>query len=356
MFELNRKVKELKPYDPITGTYRIRLDANESFITPTQEMKKEFAEAVINTHFNRYPDPYAVDVTELFAKCCGVPSNCVMAGNGSDEVISVIMNSFLQKGDTVVTLDRDFSMYAFYASVVECKNVTVPKNEDYTIDTDRVIETVNKEKARMLVFSNPCNPTSLVLDRENVRKIIKSVNALVVLDEAYMDFSDQSLLSEFSEYDNLIILKTCSKAIGMAALRLGFAVANETLINVLKAVKSPYNVNSVTQSLGSVVLSNPEYLNNCVSRIIDSRNDLYEYMKKIESRYPDELTVIKPETNFVFMKCKRAGELFKYLMSAGIIIRKMGDCLRITAGRNYENEVLYEEMEKFFKGEADAKG
>ena len=115
------------------------------------------------------------------------------------------------------TLERDFSMYSFYTSIVECKNVVVPKNADFSIDVDRVIETANREHARMIVFSNPCNPTSLVLKREEVRRLITSVSALVVLDEAYMDFSSESLLSEFSEYDNLLILKTCSKAIGMAA-------------------------------------------------------------------------------------------------------------------------------------------
>lgn len=355
MFELNKKVKELTPYDPITGTYRIRLDANESFITPTQEIKQEIAEAVTNIHFNRYPDPYAVDVSELFAKLYKIPQNCVMAGNGSDEVISVVMNAFLQKGDTVVTLDYDFSMYSFYTSVVECKNVVVKKNDDYSIDIDAVIKATNDNNARMVVFSNPCNPTSRVLDKASVRKLIKSVKALVVLDEAYMDFSDQSLLAEFGDYDNLIILKTCSKALGMAAIRLGFAVSSERLINVLKAVKSPYNVNSATQAIGSVLLSKPEYIDSCIKRIIDSRDDLYHYMKKLEKEFPDEMSVVKPDTNFVFIKCSRSGELFEYLMSVGIIVRKMGDNLRITAGRNYENEVLLEETEKFFKGETNEK-
>ena len=133
--------------------------------------------------------------------------------------------------------------------MTECRVVTVEKNADCTVDAEKIIETVNRTGARMLVFSNPCNPTSLVLAREEVRKIVSSVEALVVLDEAYMDFSDQSMLSEFAGFDNLLILKTCSKALGMAAVRLGFAVGTQRLIDVLQAAKSPYNVNTLTQAI-----------------------------------------------------------------------------------------------------------
>lgn len=351
MFELNAKVKKLKPYDPIEGTYRIRLDANESFITLSQAMQAEIAEEMHHAHFNRYPDPYANEVRKGFAKYFGVPKECVMAGNGSDEVIFVLMNAFLQKGDTVVTLSRDFSMYSFYTSVVECKNAVVEKRADYTIDVDQVIETANREKARMIVFSNPCNPTSLVLSREEVRRLITSVSALVVLDEAYMDFSDQSLLAEFQNYDNLIILKTCSKAIGMAAVRLGFAVAQKRLIDVLQAVKSPYNVNTLTQIVGSVIFSHPEYIDSSVQRIIESRDDLYAQLCAIAEEFPGEFEPVKPDTNFVYVHCKDAKGIFDFLKEKSIVVRQIGDCLRITAGRNYENEAVAEEITAFLKGE-----
>lgn len=353
MFELNKKVKELKPYDPITGTHRIRLDANESYITPTAEMKEEISKIAVSAHFNRYPDPNATEVCEGFAKYFNVPSDCVMAGNGSDEVISVIMNAFLQKGDTVITFDKDFSMYSFYTSIVECRNIVADKNDDYSVNIDNIIKLANAENARMIVFSNPCNPTSKVISKDDVRRLVKGVNSLVILDEAYMDFSDQSLLPEFSEYDNLIILKTCSKAIGMAGIRLGFAVAVKTLTDVLKAVKSPYNVNLLSQAIGAYIFSQPHYIDTCINRIIDSRNDLYEHLLTLEKEFPNELSLTKPDTNFVFIKCARAASVFEYLKSTGIIVRLMGDHLRISAGRNYENEEVTNEMRKFFKGETN---
>lgn len=352
MFELNEKVKNLKPYEPISGNYPIRLDANESFITLSREMKTELAEEIQNTHFNRYPDPYATEVRQGFAKFYGVPLDCVMAGNGSDEVISVLMNAFLQKGDTVVALAHDFSMYAFYASITECKTVTVEKNADYSIDVDKVIDAVNRTNARMLIFSNPCNPTSVVLPRAAVRKLITSVQALVVLDEAYMDFSDQSLLGEFAQYDNLILLKTCSKAIGLAAIRLGFAVAQQPLIQVLQAVKSPYNVNALTQAVGVTMFAHPDYVESSVRRILESRDELYAGLLQLQEQFPDALPVVlKPQTNFVYMQTPRARTIFEHLKEGGIVVRCMGDALRITAGRNYENEAVLRAMETYFKGE-----
>lgn len=351
MFELNKKVRELKPYDPITGSYRIRLDANESYITLPPDVKNEIAEAVTDIHYNRYPDPNASAVCEGFANYFSLPKDCIVAGNGSDELISVIMNAFLQKGDKVITIEKDFSMYSFYSSIVECKHIAVRKENDYSIDIDKVIEKANSEKARLIIFSNPCNPTSRVLSREKVTKLIKSVESLVVLDEAYMDFSDQSLLCEFNSFDNLIILKTCSKAIGMAAVRLGFSVANKKLTDVLRAVKSPYNVNTVTQVIGEIIFSHPDYIDNAIKRIIESRDDLYSRLYEIEAEFPLEFKLTKTDTNFVFVDSAKASQIFKYLKSVGIAVRLMGDKLRITAGRNYENDAVCSEIKNFLRGE-----
>lgn len=355
MFECNQKVKDLVPYDPVTGMYRIRLDANESYITLPLEIKQEIAEAVSEIHYNRYPDPYAQGVCMGFAKYFHVPADCVTAGNGSDELISVIMNAFLQKGDTVMTLEKDFSMYAFYTSIVECRHVAYQKDESYGIDTDAVIRQANAERARVLIFSNPCNPTSHVMQRKEIVKLLTSVDALVVLDEAYMDFSDQSLLSEFDRYDNLIILKTCSKAMGAAAIRLGFAVANKTLTDVLKAVKSPYNVNAVTQTIGEILFSHPDYIDSCIKRLTEARDDLYARLLLLAQAYPNRLRLTPTQTNFVFAETSEAAEIFAYLKACGIVVRLMGDRLRITAGRNHENDAVCTEILNYLKGEVHEK-
>ena len=344
MFQLNEKVKNLTPYEPISGTYKIRLDANESFLKFPKEIEEEMVEALKNTAFNRYPDPNATKLVEGFSKYFNVDANCVTAGNGSDEIISVIMNAFLQKGDKILTLEPDFSMYRFYAEIAECESVKYQKNENLDVDIDEVISLANKEKVRIVIFSNPCNPTSRIVTRDDVRKLINSVDSLVVLDEAYMDFADESLLDEFQNYDNLIILKTCSKALGSAALRLGFAVANKTLTNVIRAVKSPYNVNSVSQALGEVLFSHPDYIDECIETVVKSRKELYSAILEIKSDKIER--IFETNTNFVFMKVKNAKQVFEKMKENSIIIRNMGDYLRITAGSKQENEKMLETLKK----------
>ena len=198
---------------------------------------------------------------------------------------------------------------------------------------------------RIVIFSNPCNPTSRIITKDDIRKLINSTDALVVLDEAYMDFAeDESLLGEFEKYDNLIILKTCSKALGSAALRLGFAVANKTLTNVIRAVKSPYNVNSVSQALGEVLFAHPDYIDNCIETVVNSRKELYNEILKIKSDKIEK--VYETHTNFVFMKVKNAKQVFEKMKENSIIIRNMGEYLRITAGTKYENEKMLETFKK----------
>ena len=348
-FELNEKLKSMEPYEPITGSFRIRLDANESFVPPAQEVMEDIKAAIDALHFNRYPDSAAAALCALAAAYYGVNPELVTAGNGSDELISVIMSAFLQKGDKVLVFTPDFSMYSFYSSIVESPCIAMPKRDDFTIDIDAAIKLANSEKVRLIIFSNPCNPTSIGLEKENVKKLIRSVNALVVLDEAYMDFFGQSLVKDAESYDNLIVLRTLSKAMGMAAVRLGFSIANKTITGAIRCAKSPYNVNAVSQAIGCAVLSHQEYIKHAITRINSSRDALFAEMKRMQSEMPEKIVVIAADANFVYTKAEKAGELFEALMNAGIIVRRFGDYLRITAGRNLENIELIKAMERFYK-------
>lgn len=337
-YTLCEKAATLQPYDPTSGTYRIRLDANESFLLPTETDRAAMAQAVEELALNRYPDPLSTKPCEAFAKLYGVDPALVTAGNGSDELISVIMSVFLQKGERVLTVSPDFSMYRFYTDITENPCVTLQKRDDLTIDTDAVIETINTQNIRLFIFSNPCNPTSLGLDRAAVRRIITETEALIVLDEAYMDFWDQSLLDEVEQYDNLIVLRTASKALGMAAVRLGFAVANRRLTGILRAAKSPYNVNSATQAIATVALSNPLYKDVYIDLLIESRKQLVKGMQLLlEKGYIRK--VYESCTNFVLIELDDARYFWEELADFGIVVRCLGDDrLRITAGKESENK------------------
>ena len=339
MYELTEKLVKLTPYDPIQGDYKIRLDANESFIDTSDEI---LAKAVKGAALNRYPDPYAKKLIVAYSGFYDINPDLVTAGNGSDELISIITACFLQKGEKVLTLAPDFSMYSFYSSLYELDVRVMKKEDDLTINVDKVIKTVEKEGIRAVLFSNPCNPTSLGLAKKDVIKLITSVNALVILDEAYMDFwkglDDQSLIKDTESYDNLIVLRTCSKALGMAGLRLGFAVSNHVITEKLRAAKSPYNVNSLTQSVAEYILSDRKEIERrikaCIGALNELDNGLYERnFSFFETIYPSV-------SNFVFIKTSKAKEIFEYLLSQSIAVRYMEDYLRITAGSTEENKAL----------------
>ena len=343
-FELNEKVKDMQPYEPISGEYRIRLDANESFITPDDDLKARLYDVFSSTVFNRYPDPLASDACDAFARLFGTDSRFVTAFNGSDESIFVIMNAFVQKGDTVVTLDPDFSMYSIYANTVEANVEVFEKSPDDTIDFDALAQFVKEKKARLVIFSNPCNPTGAGADSDVIKNFISSVDALVIDDEAYMDFWDDPVVSQASEYDNLIVLRTCSKALGFAALRLGFAVCNEKLTAVLRNVKSPYNVNSLTAALCAEVLSDKEYLDSCSQQIKKSVSELYEGLRDMRG-----FSVRRPDTNFVYIKTDDAPLIYDFFRENGIAVRYFEpDHLRITAGSTFENAEVISLMKRFF--------
>ncbi len=340
MYRLSDKAMSLTPYDPSEGIYRIRMDANESFLLPTDQDREKMARAAADIALNRYPDPLAREVCDSFARAYGIRPDLVTAGNGSDELISIILSVFLQKGEKVLTLSPDFSMYRFYAAIAETPCITLEKDEHLRISVDRVLDTLEQEHIRLLIFSNPCNPTSIGLGREEVRRILSNTDALVVLDEAYMDFWDQSLLDEVENYDNLLILRTCSKVLGMAALRLGFAVANPRLTGILRAAKSPYNVNAVTQAMANIVLANPVYKSVYRELLLESRDELLNSLRKLEA---DGLLdrVYESCTNFVYVRLKDAKRLYGLLCDRGILVRRFGDQhLRITAATQAENEEL----------------
>ena len=348
-YQLCDKVRELEPYEPIKGSYRIRLDANESFYSMPEELLAEIKDIVDKLDFNRYPDPMAEELIRSFSDYYGIDPENVTATNGSDEMLYLLASAMLKKNSTVVVADPDFSMYNFYSFLSENRIITYSKTELLDINADDLIKAVNDSGGDMVIFSNPCNPTGLGISAEAARKLVRSVNALVVLDEAYMDFWDQPILAEAAQYDNLIVLKTASKAVGCAAIRLGFAVANKTITNALRAVKSPYNVNSLTQKIGACVYRHKELLQERRRSIIKNTAELYRSFLKLKEKYDLRFDIAEPCANFVFVRTELAGDIFDYLLHSGIAVRffKSAGALRITAGSEEENAEVMQYIEKY---------
>lgn len=347
-YELNEKVKNLIPYDPVAGDYEVRLDANESFIDPGKLFLDEFMAAVASVDFNRYPDPSAAELRNKVGAFYGINPENIVAGNGSDELITVILGAFLRPGDKLLTFSPDFSMYRFYGEVYEKTNIVAEKQEDLILTAGDVIDAVRKNRPDAVLLSNPCSPTSFVMSREDVLHIVENTDALIILDEAYMDFSDQSIMKVAEKYDNLILLKTCSKALGLAAIRLGFAVSCPKIIQALNSVRSPYNVNALTQAIGTAIFSKPDYIRKAVEEIKKSRTCLYERMLEL-AKLPGMRSLIKPETNFVFVEFENAEFVYNELKKHSIIVRKLGDYLRITAGTQKENDRVVQALEEILR-------
>lgn len=348
MYSLPEKLKGLVPYDPAQEAGMIRLDANESFLSLPRELLEKAAEELQHAEWNRYPDPSAKELCRAFAAYYDVPTETVVAGNGSDELITVLFTAFLEKGDAYATVEPDFSMYAFNGFLQEAHHIVIDKT-DFHLDIDKIIETCNNKRVKLLIFSNPCNPTSVVCSRGEIRRLLKETDALVVLDEAYMDFSDQSLLPEVEKYDNLIILRTCSKAVGMAALRLGFAVANRQLAGVLRAVKSPYNVNSLSQKIGTIVLSQKEILRQALSQLLLSQKELREGILALEGKFPGRFRLLPGETNFCALVMTEAEALYRFLWEKRIAVRYTGGLVRVTCGAPTENKAFLSAFEEYFE-------
>ncbi|MBQ2827028.1 MAG: histidinol-phosphate transaminase [Clostridia bacterium] len=333
------KIAKLDEYIPDNGKYDIRVDANESPFLPSEAMKKDMENAFSGLAFNRYPDSEASCVKRAFAEVYGLDADCVVAGNGSDELISVIAATFLSPGDKVLVVLPDFSMYEFYSKISGAEVVRYEKHSDFSVDFDDISRVVAKENIKMVIFSNPCNPTGRAYDRETIDRFLDTADTLIVVDEAYMEFctADASVLGEYKSRDNLIVLKTLSKAFGLAAMRCGFAVSNRELITAIKKVKSPYNVNSATQAVAAAVLSHVDEIKENTSAMVRERQRMEKELTALSEKY--SFKVYRSDTNFVFMHIGvKSREIYSYLADRSVKIRLMGEYLRITASYPEETD------------------
>ncbi len=347
-YVLDERLSMLTPYQPIQGNYRIRLDANESFIPLSDSVKEKLKISLDNLDFNRYPDPYAKDLIEAYGKVISTSPKNLVAGNGSDELIGLICGAFLADNAKVVTLTPDFSMYSFYTNIRKAYTYPFPRSNDFLPDADKLIKYINDTLPTILIFSNPNNPTGAAIEVDTVEKIIKSVSCLVVVDEAYMDFSSKSVLHLINKYDNLIVLRTISKLYGAAALRVGFAAAGEKLISVLRAAKSPYNINAISQVFATILLSETGLTQNLIDTIKAAKGELYNGLRELKQVLGKTFSPYPSETNFVFIRAEKAEEIYERLLRDGIAVRCFPPChLRITAGNESENKELIKYLRSY---------
>lgn len=292
---------------------------------------------------NRYPDPQQMQLKNKLAALKGLRPSQILCGNGSDEVLDLIFRAFCEPNkDAIITLTPTYGMYAVLANLNGIQQQCVSLTADFQIDVPAVLNAI-QPNSKLLFICSPNNPSGNVMNRTAVKGILKAFQGLVVIDEAYIDFTDtESWLEDLSEHPNLVVTQTLSKAYGLAGIRLGICYASEEIIAVLNKIKPPYNINSLTQNAALTAISKQENTKQQLKTILDQRTELIKEFKKIawiEKLYPTD-------ANFILIRVDNANLRYEKLKNKGIIVRNRThedgctNCLRITVGTAEENKRL----------------
>ena len=317
-----------------TGTANIYLDANEnSFGSPLKE------------NYNRYPDPLQLNLKEKISGIKGVPPENIFLGNGSDEAIDILLRIFCNPGiDNALIFPPTYGMYEVCAAMNDVKLTKVPLLENFQLNLSAIEDAIDSN-TKLIFICSPNNPTGNSLHRKDIEVLLNNFNGIVVIDEAYINYAKQkTFIPELTEYPNLVILQTLSKAWGLAGLRLGMAFAGEPIINYLNKIKYPYNINTATQQLAIEALGNISSINNWTKTTVDQREQLKEELQQLSFIQK----VYESDANFLLVKMVEAGNIYKYLAGEGLVVRDRSqvklceNCLRITIGTPDENKKLLE--------------
>jgi histidinol-phosphate aminotransferase len=335
--ELQREnIKNLKPYstarDEYKGQASVFLDANEnSYGSPLEK------------NYNRYPDPLQLDLKDAISKIKGVPIENTFLGNGSDEAIDLLYRAFCEPGkDNVIILPPTYGMYEVSANInnVEIRKINLLPN--FQLDLDGIAEAVD-ENTKLIFICSPNNPTGNSIVRTDIETVLANFKGLVIIDEAYINYAKQrTFIKELTEYPNLVVMQTFSKAWGLAALRLGMAFAARPIIDVLNKVKPPYNINQATQDIALEALQNIGQVNDWIKITVEEREKLSANLLELNT----VKKVYPSDANFILVEVDDAAKTYNALVDQGIIIRDRSKvtlcegCLRITIGTQKENETL----------------
>jgi histidinol-phosphate aminotransferase len=337
---LRPNIKTLKPYssakDEYTGDAKIFLDANENSLG-----------SPLTKWYNRYPDPYQQKFKEKLAFVKQIAANQIFIGNGSDECIDILFRTFCEPGkDNIIICPPTYPMYEVSANINDIQVQKAPLVSDFQLNLAHIEQLVN-EQTKIIWICSPNNPTGNSLDRIDIETILNHFEGIVVVDEAYINFSKQkSFVQSLIDYPNLVVLQTLSKAWGLAGLRLGMCFASPQIIGYLNKVKAPYNINIVTQELALQALEEVGQVNDMIKLLVDMRIALAQVIASM----PHVIQVFPSDTNFILVKIPKARQLYEYLLSQGIIVRDRSalqlceDSLRITVGTEQENTLLVDAM------------
>ena len=344
---LRENIRNLVPYssarDEFKGEASTLLDANENAYGSPLEAS-----------YNRYPDPLQHELKLKLSQIKGVPARNIFLGNGSDEAIDILFRACCRPGiDNVILVPPTYGMYEVSANINDIAVKKVSLTGTFQLNLEGIAEAIDAN-TRIIFLCSPNNPTGNSLERADIETILANFDGLVVVDEAYINYSRQkSFIQELTEYGNLVVLQTLSKAWGLAGLRLGMAFASEEIIEVFNKIKPPYNINQATQQLALKALDEVSLINDWIKETVDQREQLSERLRTFDF----VLHVYPSDANFVLVKTSSPRDIYTYLVDTSIIVRDRSKvelcegCLRITVGTPAENERLLAALEQYKKAE-----
>jgi histidinol-phosphate aminotransferase len=341
--KVRKNIAQLKPYssarDEFKGSADVFLDANEN----------PFGSPISEGNYNRYPDPMQWKLKQEIAKVKLVSEKNIFIGNGSDEPIDILFRVFCEPGkDQILICPPTYGMYEVSANINDVKIQKVNLTEDFQLDVTGILDAI-EPNTKMIFICSPNNPSGNLMKAEDAKKVLRSFEGIVIIDEAYIDFADdRSFLNILNEFPNLVILQTFSKAYGMAGLRIGMSFAHEEIISIMNKVKPPYNLNEFSIEQGIKAIQNSKKVKEWVEEINNEKliiKNQLEKLKIVEKVFPSE-------ANFFLVKFKNATQIYNALTKKGIVVRDRSsqvncdNCLRITIGTSEENKTLLFELNK----------
>lgn len=338
----------LEPYDPKYLPADAILSANESPYDIDGQLREEISQALSKVAFNRYPDPLANELRDMIAQANGLNRGQVLVGNGGDELLFNVALAYGSQGRKMLNVPPTFSVYALNARLTNTEVVNVPRRDDLSLDEDAIINRVSRGDISYVVITSPNNPTGTAAPRAFVERLLDATDALVLLDEAYVEFAEASCVDLIASHKNLLILRTFSKAFSLAGIRLGYLLGNEDVINEFIKFRQPYSVDAVSQAIGKVVYSHRQEFDAKACELAQAAKDMVVRLGDM----PGVERVFPTDANFVLFKVPQAGQVWQKLYDQGVIVRDFSrtlgteNCLRVTAGTAQENQMFFKALER----------
>ena len=345
------EVAKIKPYkgEKDNQEYRMNLSGNESPYDLPLDIKKEVAEQIIENNLNYYPKLYSESLRCKISEYLDYNIDCnqVIVGNGSDEVLSMLIDTFINPGDNVLAAAPTFSMYQFFTELAggNYHNFLLANNE---FNYQSMIDKINDIDPKIIFLCSPNNPTGELLSKEVILKLIDNYSGILVIDEAYAEFSGFSFLEYVNKHNNLVVTRTFSKAFGLASIRLGYLIGNKDLVQEVAKVVKPYNINSITSLIGKTILRESNVIEQRVNKIVKERKKLYDELIKYDS-----WNVFPSSANFIYIEGSKTTQFKEMLNNEGIKIRSFDSkppAIRITVGKEEDNKEVISIFKKFKEG------